>query len=303
MRRKSGFYTRGFTTFVLTAAFFIIAVTGVVLYVTPRGRVAHWTNWTLLGLGKEQWGAVHMTAATLFLVAAGLHLFFNWKVLLGYIRLKRVAGFRLKREFAAAVALCAFFVLGTLTGLPPFSNIVQLHDDVKDYWDRASVEAPMPHAEELRLDELAREMDLPVEKVVTALGEEGYDDVSPNMKVARIARANEVAPSAVYQAIRTKHATADSHQTESQIRGPRLGTMTLGEFCSAETLPLDAVIASLTKRGVTAKDTSSLRELATFLNMRPGQLASMVRADVGGAPVEPERLSCTSSEGSAARER
>ena len=51
-RKKSGFYFRGFTTFALSAAAFVIAASGVALFATPRGRVAHWTHWTLAGLEK-----------------------------------------------------------------------------------------------------------------------------------------------------------------------------------------------------------------------------------------------------------
>ncbi len=38
------FNTQGFTTFVVTLAFLIIAMSGTVLYMTPRGRVANWTG-------------------------------------------------------------------------------------------------------------------------------------------------------------------------------------------------------------------------------------------------------------------
>lgn len=79
-RTKSSFYTRGFTTFVLAAAFLVLAVTGAVLYITPRGRVANWTDWSLLGLDKQQWSSVHITIATLFLLAAALHLFLIGKL-------------------------------------------------------------------------------------------------------------------------------------------------------------------------------------------------------------------------------
>lgn len=47
---------RQLTSFIITFAFVVIAISGVILYIVPPGRVANWTNWQLLGLGKEQRG-------------------------------------------------------------------------------------------------------------------------------------------------------------------------------------------------------------------------------------------------------
>lgn len=285
-RTKSGFYTRGFTTFILTAAFSVLAVTGAVLYITPKGRVANWTHWTLLSLDKEQWGSVHITMASLFLLAAGLHLFFNWKVLLGYMRLKKIAGFRLKREFAAAVALGVFFVVGTLAGIPPFSTILGVHEEIRNYWERTSVQAPQPHAEELRIDELAHQLNRPVDEVASVLEQHGFDRVEPSLPVARIAEANAVAPSEVYEVVRTGLSIPEPH-SKGAMNGSGLGMMTLGDYCSAESLPAETVKAWLRSKGVLASDSSTLRELAGSLNLRPGQLVGMVRESVTGSTVDP----------------
>ncbi len=281
-RAKSGFYTRGFTTFVLAAAFLVLAVSGAVLYITPRGRVANWTDWSLLGLGKEQWGSVHITIATLFLLAAALHLFFNWKVILGYIRLKKIAGFRLKQEFAAALAVGVFFIAGTLAGIPPFSTIVVLHDEIKDYWERTSVQAPQPHAEELPMEELARQLNRPVDEVLAILDKHGYSHVEPSLPVARIAEANAVAPSEIYEVVRAGLSLPETH-SEGTMHGSGLGMMTLDAYCSAESLPVEMVMAWLSSKGVAASCSSTLRELALSLNMRPGQLVESVREVVNGS--------------------
>lgn len=280
-RTKSSFYTRGFTTFVLAAAFLVLAVTGAVLYITPRGRVANWTDWSLLGLGKHQWGSVHITIATLFLLAAALHLFFNWKVILGYIRLKKIAGFRLKREFVAAVTVGVFFIVGTLAGIPPFSTIVLLHDDIKDYWERTSVQAPQPHAEELPMEELARQLNRPVDEVLAVLDQHGYLLVEPSLPVARIAEANAVAPSEIYEVVRAGLSLPETHSGGTR-HGSGFGMMTLDAFCSAESLPLETVMAWLSRKGVVANGSSTLRELAQSLNLRPGQLVEAVRESVNG---------------------
>jgi hypothetical protein len=274
--RKSGFYTRGFTTFVLAISFFLIAVTGVVLYVTPRGRVAHWTNWTVLGLGKEEWGAIHMTAATLFVITAAVHLFFNWKVILGYLRLKRIAGIRLKRELAAAVAVSLFVVVGTIVAIPPFGTIVDFHDAIKRSWDQAGARGPVAHAEELKLEELSERVEVPVEDVVGGLGARGYKGASPRARLSDIARANAVAPRDVYEAIRSEQTSTHRYRAESDTRGQGRGRMTLGELCSTENLSEDDAVELLGRQGIRAMPSSTLRELASSLQLRPGEIAAML---------------------------
>jgi len=53
---RKGFNWRGFTSLLLAAGFLILAGSGLVLYASPRGRVANWTDWEVLGLTKHEWG-------------------------------------------------------------------------------------------------------------------------------------------------------------------------------------------------------------------------------------------------------
>jgi hypothetical protein len=53
---------KGLTSLAMACLFLIVSFSGIILYMTPQGRVANWTNWTLLGLGKHDWSAVHINA-------------------------------------------------------------------------------------------------------------------------------------------------------------------------------------------------------------------------------------------------
>jgi hypothetical protein len=140
------------------------------------------------------------------------------------------------------------------------------------------------------LEELAHQLNQPVEAVVAALDEQGFDGVSPSVEIVEIAKTNAVAPSTVYQAM-TKRAEREGFAPG----GAGLGRMTLGELCSSERLGLKAVMEALSERGVKAEETSPVRELAAALNVRPGQLASMIRASIDGAVAQPGSFSCASS--------
>lgn len=281
--KKQSFYTRGFTTFVIAITFLTLLASGTVLFFSPRGRVANWTDWAVLGASKEQWTSVHFTAATLFLVIAALHIFFNWKVLLGYLRLKRVEGVRLKKELLAAIGVSAIFVVGPLTGFPPFGNFIDAHDDIKDYWDRVTEneQAPRPHAEDMPLTELSRLIDMSAEDLVSLLREKGFVVDNSSMTLADLARGTGLAPSDIYARVlpREKHAEPAPHEST----GGGLGRMSVEQFCESEGLSLQAVIAALRRQGVKAAPNSSLRQLAQSQQMRPGELVSLIRQSMGVA--------------------
>jgi hypothetical protein len=139
-RTQRRFSAKGFTSLLLACSFLVMGVSGILLYVTPRGRLANWTDWTLFGLGKEGWAAVHIMGSLLFLIVAAVHLTLNWTMFWGYVKKKAVAGLNLKREMALAAAITAAIVAGTLYGLPPFSTVVAWRHEIKDYWERRSAQ-------------------------------------------------------------------------------------------------------------------------------------------------------------------
>jgi hypothetical protein len=272
--RKQPFYTRGFTTFVIVVSFLILAATGTAMFFTPRGRVAHWTNWTFLGLDKDQWSSVHLSVATLFIIMAVLHIFFNWKVLLGYLRLKRVKGLRLKKELAAALALGLFFVAGTLGGWPPFGMLIDAHGEIKDYWDRVSARAPSAHAEELTLAQFAQQIAMPIEEAEVSLREKGIQVGSENESLALLAEKHGLAPSELYAAIRPEGSDHERGGTEHTRSG--LGKMTVIEYCNSQGLRVEDFLRALTNHGLEARRDSNLRELASAVGMAPGELVQKI---------------------------
>ena len=74
---KSKLHTRGLTSFFTLFGFIIMSLTGLVLYVTPAGRVAYWVTWHFLGWSKTEWGNIHILASLLFIVAGAFHIYFN----------------------------------------------------------------------------------------------------------------------------------------------------------------------------------------------------------------------------------
>ena len=210
------FQPRGFTSLLLTLFFLALGFSGVILYLTPRGRVANWTGWTMLGLEKQGWQAVHINIALLFLIVAGLHLFLNWGMFWGYIKKKASLSLNLKLEMLVAVVIAGGVLVGTIKGVSPFGALMTLNYQIKDYWEREPVTAPMPHAEELSLGQLADKMGLPVEQVVDALKQEGIAVEDETTTIAQLAEKNRLTPSDVYAAIK-------KHFPEARQPGPGKG--------------------------------------------------------------------------------
>jgi len=137
-KNKKGFKWRGFATFLLALGMLIEIVSGVVLYVTPLGRFANWNNWTLMGLDKHAWGAVHTVFGFLLLIIIMLHLYFNWKVIVHFVWNKLHSTFNLKWELALSLLLVAGIFAGTLWNIPPFSTVMNIGADAKLSWEKNS---------------------------------------------------------------------------------------------------------------------------------------------------------------------
>ena len=135
---KNGIKWRGLTTFILVLGVLVEILSGVVLYITPLGRFANWTNWTLLGLDKHQWAAVHTIFGYFLLIVIALHLYFNWRIMVHFFWSRMHSSFNLKREFMIATAIVAMIFAGTLWNIPPFSSVMDLGREAKLSWEKSS---------------------------------------------------------------------------------------------------------------------------------------------------------------------
>jgi hypothetical protein len=202
---KKRFSTKGFTSLLLACAFLVMGVSGAILYFTPRGRDAHWTDWSLFGLGKEDWGAIHINNSILFLLVALLHLVLNWRIFWSYVTKSTVRGLNLRKEMAAAGLVAVVFVTGTIYGLPPFSTVMDWNTAIKDYWGRRTAQAPVAHGEELTLVEFSLQIEISPEEAANALRQEGFDVDDATATMKEIAAMKGVAPSELLAAIRKHH--------------------------------------------------------------------------------------------------
>ena len=104
---KKSFSWRVFISFGLFIAVLMMLVSGVILYISPPGRVANWTDWRMIGLTKRGWQNQHVIFGFAFLILSLFHLFFiNWKAFLSYLKSKTNEGLKSPGELLTIISFC-----------------------------------------------------------------------------------------------------------------------------------------------------------------------------------------------------
>jgi hypothetical protein len=135
------FRGRAFTAVLMLLTFVVLFVSGIVLYIVPRGRTAHAIDWHLMFLDKLDWSSLHIAFGVLFLIAGVCHIIFNHKPMANYLRQKFQARQieprprRLKTESLLAALVTLFLLAAAIGDIPPVSYLFDLHQDIKNLWE------------------------------------------------------------------------------------------------------------------------------------------------------------------------
>jgi hypothetical protein len=275
-QHSSRFQWRAFISVLVTLGFMMLALSGVVLFLAPPGRVANWTNWTMLGLRKSDWGGLHIWFGTLFLALTAFHVFFNWRTLVSYFRnrVTRTLGFR--KEWAVAAAVCTLIFAGTRAGVVPFSSLIAWNENLKESWDRPAERAPIPHAELLTLAALAEKGGVDLAVASSRLAARGVSGFSADTIVQTIADQAKLSAREIYDIILAGQTGATAHADGRLGGGP--GWKTLAQLCSDEGIALEAAHARLAAKGIRFDDTQTLREIAANNEEKPYALVELIRS-------------------------
>jgi len=130
-KRHKGFRFRAVVSFVLTFASLVMVVSGILVYFSPKCRDARLLGWRFLGWDRQEWVDVHITSCVLFIVFSAVHVYYNWRILWGYVYNKTRRRFNLWKELLVAIGLTAIVLLGTVYAWPPMSTIVQWRQEWK----------------------------------------------------------------------------------------------------------------------------------------------------------------------------
>jgi hypothetical protein len=264
------FQWRAFVTLFVTFSFVLIAVSGLVLYVAPPGRVAHWSLWTLAGLDKEAWQALHTVFALLFVLAGAFHLYFNWRIFWSYLRSRLSAGIRMKRELALATVLLAAIGVLTVAGWAPFGTVMELGAAASASWSVEGAEPPVPHAEILTLERLSALTGLPLEQALSNLETAGLTGATAGSTIAALASAHGQTPEQVWLALKGTRVTRDLPA------GGGYGLKTVGEVCAQLEISPEEGLSRLRAHGLDGAPETPLKVLAERHGRRPHDLLQIL---------------------------
>ena len=101
----------------------MLALSGAILFISPPGRVANWSDWRLVGLTKHDWTDLHVWFAAVFVLGTLAHVVFNIRPLADYFKSRLTRRLAFRWEWVGALVLCGVVFAGTRAAWPPFSAL------------------------------------------------------------------------------------------------------------------------------------------------------------------------------------
>ncbi len=283
--RKNKHSFRSLTAFLVTWAFIVLTITGIILYIVPQGRVAYWIQWSFIGMEKDQWGWVHMMFGGVFIFTGFLHLYFNWKPFKNYFADRVKGHLALKREVLVATVITAVIFLVSVLNIPPASWVIDLNGWIKGTWVTSpELEPPYGHAEEASLAGISRKMGFDIDRVINELKSRGINFSGKRDTLEKIAIKNHTTPMAIYEIIRVHKAPVTDQKVkilsvddiEAKFSGTGIGRKTIAEICLENGIDLEQGLKKLSTHGIPAKGKDKARALADKHDRTPIELLKIL---------------------------
>lgn len=125
---------RKITSFIMLYSFIIMVLSGIMLFISPFGRLSMMIRWEMLGLDKMQWQALHLIFMIIFTLAGLAHIIYNYKPIKNYLknRSKKIVIFTSSHLAAIAITASLFYV--TINHMEPFESFVKMNKSFNEYW-------------------------------------------------------------------------------------------------------------------------------------------------------------------------
>ncbi|PLY07145.1 MAG: hypothetical protein C0625_05890 [Arcobacter sp.] len=242
----------------------VMTYTGIMLFISPPGRIANWANWKLLGLSKESYAQIHSTFMALFIIMTLIHVYYNWNPLTSYMKNKAKEMVVFTKDMLVAVILTVVFLVGTLSGLAPFSNFLDFGTGIKNSWEKEYGTAPYSHAELSSLKMFVKKMGYDFEKSQEVLKSNNIK-FETTQSLIQIGDENSLSPQFIYNLFRKNFEKVG--QETIQLTG--MGKKTISEVAKTLRLSNEELIIKLKALGIDAKEDDKFREVAEKYDMSP----------------------------------
>lgn len=268
---------RKITSLTALISFLLLITTSIILYIIPSGRVAYWAGYKLWGLSKEDWGAVHINLGVLLLIAMILHVYYNWSVMISYLKnsSRQLKIFTPDFNVALIVTLVVFF--GTLAGLPPMSSIIHLGEAITDKANLTYGEPPYGHAELSPLADFSEKVKVDLQTSLAALDKAGIKVASPQSTMKEIAETNGITPQRIFAVIKPPP-SSQSAVTMPEEAPTGTGKRTLTQICETYQLDLTTVLNGLREQGFVVDADQPMKDVAAANSVDPYRIYAEIYA-------------------------
>lgn len=205
MKRNTGKWEpiiRPLASLTLVLSGIVVIMTSIILLIGPPTHVAQFSDWRLAGLAKCQWNAVHVMTGLLFLAVSILHVFLNWKAMLGYLKFSGWRYGRLAAPVFLSLLITTYVVLGALIGLPPMRQIIHGLRVTKIEYVRLYGVPPYGPAEKTSIRNLSGYMGWDLGKCVENMKKNGLKVGSVDQSIREIAENNGIPVGMVLERMR-----------------------------------------------------------------------------------------------------
>ena len=266
-------------------SFIAMVLTSVILYIVPQGRIAYWSDWRLWGLSKEQWGNIHINTGILFLLALGLHIYYNWTPIKNYLKNKAKNLVIFTKEFNLALVLTLICILGTHFEIPPFSSILSVSESIKDQAAVKYGEPPYGHAELSSLKTFTQKTGLDLDQSLERIKSAGFAVKDGNQTLIEISKINNVPPQQVYLAMKPKGKDPKSPVVSAgkaiqlpESPPPGTGNMTLADLCAQFNLNIKTLLRDMSGTGIKADESHTIKKIAEINQTGPMDIYEHIKA-------------------------
>jgi hypothetical protein len=277
MTTTGNFNKKAFFSFLTLFIWLILVVTGIILYFSPPGRIAHWIEWHFLGLTKEGWQAVHTIFSFSFIIVGAFHLYFNWIIFWSYLRSLVQKGIKMRRELIfSSVIIVTLFAL-VAAELPPFQSVMDLGERLSNSWGNEKTEPPVPHAELLTLQEYADKTERDLADLLKVLRHSDIQGIDSEKTIKELANINRLSPLELVEKM-------DSETKRPSVHLAGYGRMTIYEICSALSIEEGKAIEQLNKNKINFDRNEILKSIADRYNIKPIDIVNIIKGTENSLP-------------------
>ncbi len=253
--------------------FIIVFISSGVLYFIPDRKVTSWTGWKFLYLDKQQWDNLHINLGILFLILLIWHIYYNWKPIKNYLKVKK----KLKiftKEFNVSLILVLLSTAGTAKMFFPFNMLVNIGNGIKSINSLKDGNPPFGYAEYSTLEDFCKITNLDLNLSLKKLKEKNIKILSTKDTLKFIAEKNNITPQTIFNTIKNKNYKY-SLPTDIPIG---IGHKTLKRLSNEYNIDIKKFMDHLKYYGIKADLNTTFKKIAKENSLHPAQLYNMLLA-------------------------